>query len=143
MKCSDSGLNLIKHYEGLRLHAYHCSAHVWTIGYGHTAGVSAGDVITLEQAEKYLLQDINSAENTVNNYVMAPLSQHQFDALVSFVFNLGSGNFSSSTLLAKINARDYSGAASEFLRWNRAGGNIVNGLVRRREDEKRLFEIPG
>jgi len=142
MECSEEGLRLIKHYEGLRLRAYRCSARVLTIGYGHTAGVMPDDVISPAQADEYLRQDIRVAENTVNKYVTSPLSQHQFDALVSFVFNLGSGNFSSSTLLAKINARDYSGAASEFLRWTRAGGAVINGLMRRRTAEKLLFETP-
>lgn len=142
MKISASGLNLIKQFEGLRLQSYRCSAHVWTIGYGHTAGVEPGDIITAEQADALLLEDVIEAERSVNRYISAPLTQHQFDALVSFTFNLGSGNLRTSTLLKKLNAGDYPGAAREFLRWVNAGGKKLPGLLRRREAEKTLFETP-
>jgi len=140
MKTSEKGFELIKHFEGLRLHAYQCSAHVWTIGYGHTAGVQPGDNIIAEQADAFLRQDITESERNVGRYVTAPLTQGQFDALVSFVFNLGAGNLHSSTLLKKLNAGDYSGAAEEFPRWVNAGGKKLPGLVQRREAEKALFE---
>jgi lysozyme len=140
MNISETGLNLIKHFEGLRLRAYHCSANVWTIGYGHTGGVRPGDVITAEEADAFLRQDVAEAESSVSRDVRIPLTQHQFDALVSFVFNLGAGNFSTSTLLRKLNAGDYTGAADEFLRWVNAGRKIQAGLVRRREAEKNLFQ---
>jgi lysozyme len=142
MKISTSGLDLIRQFEGIKLQAYQCSAHVWTIGYGHTAGVKPGDIITTEQANILLFQDILESERSVNRYVNVPFTQHQFDALVSFTFNLGSGNLHRSTLLKKLNAGDYSGAAEEFLRWVHAGGKKLPGLERRRQAEKTLFETP-
>jgi len=140
MNISESGLSIIKHFEGLRLQAYQCSAGVWTIGYGHTLNVFPGDDITTEEAERMLRDDIRDAEYAVVQYVTVPLTQHQFDALVSFVFNLGSSNFRLSTLLRKLNAGDYTSAAAELLRWVNAGGKKLPGLVRRREAEKALFE---
>lgn len=142
MKTTAPGLEIIRHFEGLRLSAYPCSAHVWTIGYGHTAGVSPGDSISAEAAERLLRQDITEAEKTVSRYVSVPLSQNQFDALVSFVFNLGAGNFRTSTLLKKLNAGDTAGASEEFLRWINAAGRPLPGLIRRREAEKALFNNP-
>lgn len=135
MKVSEHGLHLIKHFEGLRLQAYQCSAGVWTVGYGHRSG----DVIDEAQAASFLREDIAESESAVNSLVKAPLKQNQFDALVSFVFNLGSGNFHSSTLLKKLNAGDYAGTADELLRWVHAGGQRLPGLVRRREAERNLF----
>lgn len=143
MKTGEKGLELIKHFEGLRLRAYQCSAHVWTIGYGHTAGVLPGDEISTEQADDFLKQDIAESERSVGRYVTVPLRQCQFDALVSFTFNLGSGNLRTSTLLKKLNNGDYAGAAGEFLRWVNAGGKRLPGLVLRREAEKALFEEQG
>lgn len=139
MQLSEYGLNLIKHVEGLSLQAYQCSAGVWTIGYGHASGVSPGDIIDEAQADIFLRQDVAASESTVMRFVTVALSQHQFDALVSFVFNLGSGNFAASTLLKRLNAGDYSGAAEEFPRWVHAGGKPLSGLVRRREAERKLF----
>lgn len=139
MKTSEKGLELIKHFEGLRLQAYQCSAYVWTIGYGHTAGVQPGDSVTTKQADSLLRQDIEESERSIAHYVTVPLNHCQFDALVSFTFNLGAGNFRTSTLLKKLNAGDYSGAADEFSRWINAGGKPLPGLVRRREAERLLF----
>lgn len=99
MKTGINGFNLIKEFEGLRLHTYKCPADRWTIGYGHTADVSANDVITEAQAISLLYQDVAESERAVNKYVHVPLTQNQFDALVSFVFNLGVGSFRTSTLL--------------------------------------------
>lgn len=132
-------IEIIKRYEGLRLKTYKCPAGVLTIGYGHTKTAKQGQVITEDYAVELLRLDIADAERAVNKYVKAPINQNQFDALSSFVFNLGSGNFRSSTLLKKLNARDYLGAANEFKRWNKAGGKVLNGLVRRRESEANLF----
>jgi len=139
MKTGINGLNIIKEFEGLRLQAYKCPADRWTIGYGHTAGVSANDVITEAQATSLLCQDVAESERAVNHYVHGPLTQNQFDALVSFVFNLGVGNFRTSTLLKKLNAGDNDGAAQEFGRWIHAGGKALPGLVRRRAAERALF----
>lgn len=139
MQTSESGIKLIKNLEGLRLAAYQCSAHVWTIGYGHTAGVKPGDTITVGQAEQFLREDLGLSEVAVSRLVSVPLSQHQFDALVSFTFNLGEGNLKNSRLLKKLNAGDYSGAAEEFPRWNRADGRGGEGLTRRRLAERDMF----
>ncbi|EOX8980492.1 lysozyme [Enterobacter hormaechei] len=139
MKTGMNGLHLITEYEGLRLQAYKCPADIWTIGYGHTAGVSANDVITKEDALFFLRQDVAETEWAVSQYVHLPLTQNQFDALVSFAFNVGVGNFRTSTLLKKLNAGDYDGAAREFGRWIHAGGKALPGLVRRREAERALF----
>ncbi|BEO35863.1 hypothetical protein SMQE32_48000 (plasmid) [Serratia marcescens] len=139
MKTGINGFNLIKEFEGLRLHTYKCPADRWTIGYGHTADVSANDVITEAQAISLLYQDVAESERAVNKYVHVPLTQNQFDALVSFVFNLGVGSFRTSTLLKKLNTGDYDDAAQEFGRWIHAGGKALPGLVRRREAERALF----
>lgn len=139
MKTGEKGLTLIKHFEGLRLRAYQCSANVWTIGFGHTTGVRPGDVITSEQADEFLRQDVAEAERAVSRFVRVPLTQFQFDALVSFVFNLGVENFRTSTLLKKLNVGHYDSAVQEFGRWIHAGGKILPGLVRRRAAERALF----
>ena len=139
MKISEHGLDLIKHFEGLRLQAYQCSAGVWTIGYGHTSGVRPGDILDEAKAGILLRQDVAASESTVMHFVTVALNQHQFDALVSFVFNLGSGNFAASTLLKKLNAGDYSGAADEFMHWIYVKGTRVCGLIRRRQAEYSLF----
>lgn len=140
MKLSEKGLELIKKFEGLRLEAYLCPAAVWTVGYGSTYGVKEGMVITEEQAEDMLWRDVHVAEVCVNGAVTVPLTQGEFDALVSFVFNLGCGKFRGSTLLRKLNDGDYDGAADEFPRWCRAGGQPLAGLVARRAAEKVRFE---
>lgn len=138
-KINNNGLDLIKHYEGLRLEAYQCSAGVWTIGYGSTRGVKPGMVIDEAEAEHRLRVDVAFAEIAVNKLVTVDLTDDQHAALVSFVFNLGAGNFGKSTLLRKLNAGDYEGAADEFPRWCRTGGRVLAGLKRRREAEKALF----
>lgn len=149
MIVSSSGLALMKGHEGCRLKAYLCSAGVWTIGYGHTRGVKEGDTCTQRQADDWLLEDSGFAEKAVNDEVKVSLTQNQFDALVSFVYNVGVGRrltdpkgpagFLGSTLLRKLNAGDYTGAADEFSKWVRGGGKILNGLVARRADERALF----
>lgn len=139
MKTSASGIALIKQYEGVRLEAYLCPAGVPTIGYGHTVGVKMGDRITLAQAEQMLIDDLAIYEVGVQSLVKVPLKQGQFDALVSFAFNLGLGALRGSTLMRMLNQGDYAGAADQFLRWNKAGGKVLNGLVKRREAERALF----
>jgi lysozyme len=140
MHTSQKGLDLIKSFEGLRLSAYKCPADVWTIGYGTTAGVKPGQNITKERAEELLREDVKRFEQQVMRLVKVPLTQGQFDALTSFVYNLGAGNLSNSTLLRLLNAGDYAGAAAQFDRWNKAGGKVLAGLVRRRAAERALFE---
>lgn len=142
MKTKD--LNIIKEFEGLRLEAYDDGIGVFTVGYGTTRypngnKVKRGDKITLEQAEQYLRHDLSNFEDTVNSLVKVPLTQNQFDALTSLVYNIGSGAFSKSTLLKKLNAKDYKGAADQFLVWNKAGGRTLQGLTNRRTKERQLF----
>ncbi|MCY1340603.1 Lysozyme RrrD [compost metagenome] len=140
MRTSDTGLALIQDFEGLRLTAYRDSVGVLTIGYGHTgADVTSGLTIDRAEAERLLRDDLHDAEKAIGTLVRVPLSQGQFDALASFVFNLGSGNLQCSTLLRKLNAKDYAGAADEFPRWNKAGGKVLAGLTRRRAAERALF----
>ena len=140
MHTSQKGLDLIKSSEGLRLSAYKCPADVWTIGYGTTAGVKPGQTITKERAEELLRDDARRFEGYVDRLVKVPLTQGQFDALVSFTYNLGPGALEKSTLLRLLNAGDYAGAASQFGRWINAGGKPLAGLVRRRAAERALFE---
>lgn len=137
---SQNGLEFIGSFEGLRLTAYWDSyGQVWTIGYGHTGGVRQGQTITKAQALSYLRSDCQTAANAVNNYVKVSLNQNQFDALVSFTFNLGAGSLRSSSLLTYLNNGNYKAAANEFPKWCYAGGQKLEGLVRRRNAEKALF----
>lgn len=134
-----AGLDLIKSFEGLRLNAYQDAVGVWTIGYGHTRTAAPGQRITLGQATALLRDDVATFERAVTRAVRVPITENQFAALVSFAYNVGSGALNSSTLLRRLNAGDVSGAADEFLRWNRAGGRVLAGLTRRRVAERALF----
>lgn len=138
-KIKVTGLDIIKLYEGLRLDAYLCPAGVPTIGYGHTKDVKLGDRCTQQQAEEWLEDDFFMAKTDVKAVVKVPITQNQLDALGSFVFNLGVRRLIQSTLLKKLNAGDYCGAAAEFDKWVFAGGKKLNGLVKRRAAEKQLF----
>jgi len=139
MKTSDKGIDLIKKYEGLRLNAYLDAVGVWTIGFGHTLNVKSTDVISLDEAEYFLRQDVEFAEKEVNKHNLN-INQNQFDALVSFVFNLGVGNFVRSTLLRKIKSNPNDPTIrKEFEKWIYAGGKVLIGLVRRRKDEAELY----
>lgn len=142
MNISETGIQLIKKFEGCSLKAYKCPAGIWTIGYGHTSGVKEGQTITKKEAEAYLKQDLTTFETFVSNLITVAINQNQFDALVSFCYNLGPGNLRSSTLLKRINAGDFNGAAEEFDRWIYAGGKKLSGLVKRRAAEKALFLQP-
>lgn len=139
MKISAQGIELIKEFEGCRLAAYKCPAGLWTIGYGHTRSVKRGMIITATQAEQYLRIDLQPAE-TVLNCKLKSLTQQQFDALCSFIYNVGVGTFLSSTLFRKIqvNSND-STIADELMRYKYAGGKIINGLIRRRRAEVELY----
>ncbi|HHT3488370.1 TPA: lysozyme [Enterobacter hormaechei] len=144
MQTSDKGITLIKQFEGCKLTAYQDSVGVWTIGYGWTQPVDgkpirSGMTIKQETAERLLKTGLVSYESDVSRLVKVGLTQGQFDALVSFTYNLGARSLSTSTLLRKLNAGDYAGAADELLRWNKAGGKVLNGLTRRREAERALF----
>ena len=142
MKINQSGLNLIKSFEGLRLQAYKCPAGVWTIGYGHTGRVVPGQIIDPKTAEQLLISDLERFEVGVEQLVDVSLNSNQFSALVSFAFNVGTGALAKSTLLRYLNKGKYYEAALQFSRWTRGGGVILPGLVRRREAEKNLFLKP-
>jgi|TARA_R100000353_G_scaffold15722_1_gene15213 lysozyme len=140
MEISQEGLSLIKKFEGCELEAYKCAAGVWTIGYGSTNNVNEGMEISQERADMLLLEDVEVFEEAVNKLVEVPLEQNQFDALVSWTFNLGSTNLKNSTLLKVLNDKDYEGVPAQIKRWNKAGGKVLQGLIRRREAEALLFE---
>lgn len=141
MNISKNGIDFIKKEEGLVLNAYLCPANVWTIGYGHTNGVKKGDKITEEQAEDFLVNDLLYSERIVNKMVKVKLSQNQYDALVSFIFNVGSGNFINSTLLKKLNAGANSDEiCAELRRWIFSKGKKLPVLVARRQRECELYQ---
>ncbi len=142
MKTSPMGIALIKSAEGLRLKAYPdpgTGGLPWTIGYGSTSGVTRNMVITEAQAEQMLAEDLMRFERIVERLVQVPLPQGQFDALVSFTYNVGEGNFAKSTLLRKLNSGDAAGAAEQFSRWVNAAGKVLPGLVKRRAAERAMF----
>lgn len=141
MKTSNEGLELIQKFEDFRAEAYICAGGKATIGYGHTAGVQLGDTISIEQAQMYLRHDVGDAEAAVDAMIKVPLKQCQFDALVSFVFNVGSGHFRSSTLrrLINENCSDVGMIKKAFLMWVKSRGKVLPGLVKRREEEFALF----
>lgn len=139
MKASVDAYELIKQFEGLRLEAYLCPAGIWTIGYGHTSGVSPNSFITIQEADEYLHRDVAAIEMQLNKLNLS-LRQCQWDAIVSFVFNVGIGNFKSSTLLAKIRINpDDNSIMDEFLRWVYANGKVMRGLQKRRLTEMKLY----
>ena len=138
-KTSAEGVALIKKFEGCELEAYQCSANVWTIGYGHTRGVEEGDTCSQEDSESMLVEDLEEFEGYVNDIVQCPLEQNQFDALVAWTYNLGPTNLRESTLLIRLNEEDYNDVPTQIRRWNKAGGKVLDGLVRRREAEALLF----
>ena len=129
MNISEEGLSLIKKFEGCELEAYRCSANVLTIGYGHTKGVEENQKITQGEYEGY-----------INDMVECDLEQHQFDALVAWVYNLGPTNLRSSTMLKRLNANDLDDVPAQIRRWNKAGGKALAGLTRRREAEALMFQ---
>lgn len=140
MFLSARGLEFIKRHEGLRLRAYKDSGGTVTIGYGHTATARDGQVITYVKANELLKSDLVRFEKVVNETIAGiPVSQHQYDSLVSFAFNIGIGAYRTSTLVKKLRAKDYDGAASEFMRWVHAGGKPNAGLYKRRFEEREMF----
>ena len=135
-----SDLSLIKESEGLEIKAYLPTPNdVWTIGYGHTSGVFRGMTISRLEAEEFLVKDVKWVEEAINKHVKVPLTQNQFDALGSFVYNLGETNFRNSTLPRVLNAGNYAQAAEEFLRWDKQKGVVLRGLTIRRRKERELF----
>ena len=145
MRTSDAGVSLIKTFEGFRAKPYRCPAGIPTIGYGATfypdgRKVSLNDPAITEAYATELLRDmLGGFERGVLRQVKVELAQHEFDALVSFAYNVGSEALAGSTLLKRLNANDKKGAADQFLRWNRADGRVMSGLTRRREAERAMF----
>lgn len=139
MKLSDKGLSLIEEFEGVELKAYLDIGKVLTIGYGHTKNVKEGMVITKEEARELLKQDVEYFENQVLELVKVPITQGIFDALVSFVFNVGENAFANSTLLRFLNQGFYAKAGDQLLKWCKVNGKEILGLKRRREAERKLF----
>lgn len=143
MKTSKNGIELIKQFEGLRLNSYQCSAGKWTIGYGHCSkDVKPGMTINKVQAEEMLVHDLEIYEKAVNRNIKVELNQNQFDALVSWTYNLGETNLRNSTLLKTLNSGDFSDVEFQIKRWNKCAGRILPGLVHRRELEAFLFNTP-
>lgn len=140
MQPSSKCLALIRRFEGFRDVAYLCPAGKWTIGYGHTDGVRRGDIINQETADRYLERDVKVAADAVNKMIEVPISQNQFDALVSLVYNIGATKIAASTLVKLINQRYYDKAAEEILKWCHSGGQVLQGLVARRKAEYELFK---
>lgn len=144
---SKKGFDFIRLWEGCKLKAYQDGGGVWTIGYGNTKYAKQGLVISQALADDFLMEDVYYFENGVNDLVKVPLVQTQFDALVSFAFNVGldqdpddkAEGLGDSTLLRKLNAGDWRGAGLEFLRWDKDNGKVVRGLTKRRQAESKLF----
>lgn len=137
-------MDLIRAHEGLRLRAYRCPAGVWTIGWGHTRGVDPGDEISVAEANRLLAEDVAEVERQMRTLLApAQLSRNQSAALVSFIFNVGIGAFSRSTLCRRIRADPSdSRIRGEFMRWTRGGGRVLPGLVSRRMQEAALYFAP-
>ena len=140
MKISENGLELIKKFEGCETTAYQDSVGVWTIGFGHTKGVEEGQTCSIEDAESMLADEMDEYEGYINNMVKVDLQQHEFDALVAWVYNLGPTNLSESTMLKVLNGGQFDRVPDEMNRWTRAGGEILEGLVRRRQAESLMFQ---
>ena len=139
MIISIPGVELLTHFEGLKLEAYQDSVGVWTIGYGHTKGVTPSMKITESQANNLLKTELIEYQNYINEMVKVELSQCEYDALVCWVYNLGPTNLRESTLLKVLNQGDKFLVPEQIRRWNRAGGKVLKGLVRRREAEALMF----
>lgn len=146
MRTGETGLNLIKGYEGLRMSAHYAPTEQWTVGYGHTGSARHGMSVTEGDAERLLKEDVKPIEDLIGDTVRAPLNQNEHDALVSLIFNIGEDNWRRSTVLRKLNAGDKIGAANAFELWTKAFVNnelaMLDGLVRRRAAEKSLFLMP-
>jgi len=141
----NKGIPIIRKFEGLKLRAYLCPAGVWTIGYGNTfyengSKVQEGEKITLDRADKLLFFVVTKFEAEVKKLVKSSINDNQLGALTSFAFNVGAGNLAKSTLLKKINANPNDATIrDEFMRWTKAGGKVLNGLVTRRKAEADLY----
>jgi lysozyme len=142
VELNDAGINLIKSFEALRLTAYPdpgTGAEPWTIGYGHTEGVSQGDTCTIDQATQYLQDDLNQFIQGVRSLLTLELNDNQFSALVSFAFNCGLNDLKHSTLLREINANNFDNIMVDFQMYDKGSGHILAGLLKRRTAEANLF----
>jgi lysozyme len=137
-----TSLSLIESFEGLKLTAYQDSVGVWTIGWGHTKGVKRGQKITREEAEEFLREDLAEAAHGVEKAIKVDIGDNEFGACVSLAFNIGVGAFAGSSIVRYINRNQFDRAADAFLNWNHAGGEVVKGLTRRRQAERKLFLTP-
>lgn len=148
MLISNNCVNIVKEFEGFRSKPYKCSAGIPTIGYGSTFYINDEKVsmndspISIELAEELLMNTLNMFSAKVNNLIKVELNQNQYDAIISFVYNIGVGGFSKSTMLKLINSKDFTNASKQFIRWNKANGKVVNGLTIRRKKEQELFDKP-
>ena len=140
MKTSEEGISLIKKFEGCKLEAYLDAVDVPTIAYGRTKDVKIGDICTQQQAEDWLEEELVEYEGYVNEAVKVELTQPQFDSIVSWTYNLGPSNLNRSSMLRVLNASDYDNVPEQIMRWNKAGGRVLAGLVRRREAEAEMFK---
>ena len=146
MLVSNNCINIVKKYEGFRSKPYKCPAGIWTIGYGSTFYINGEKVSRYDSeisetfASELLENVVNDFAIKVDRLIKVSLNQNQFDALVSFTYNVGIGAFSKSTLLKKLNTADLNGASKEFVRWNKANGKVLKGLTNRRIDEQKLFD---
>ena len=140
MNISNEGISLIKKFEGCELEAYQDAVGVWTIGYGHTKNVKEGMTVSKEQADNMLLNELDEYCEHVEKAVTVDLKQCEFDALVSWTYNLGPTNLNNSTMLKVLNNKEYNEVPNQINRLNKAGGKVLQGLVRRREAEALLFE---
>ena len=147
MRCNDAGIEIIKHFEGWSAKGYQDPIGIWTIGYGSIWELCGGRVtaktppLSEEEGELLLRRELNHVEKAVDRLIIVELTGNAFSSLCSFTYNLGSSRLKSSTLRAKLNRGDYKGASAEFPKWRRAGGRILSGLVRRRVEERKLFEV--
>jgi lysozyme len=139
MQLGPKGTALIKSFEDCKLAAYQDQRGIWTLGWGHTLGVVPYQTCSQEDADIWFVQDTQTAVNAVNRTTDVPLTQEQFDALVSFTFNVGQGSEAHSTLLALVNQRNFAAAGDQFLVWNHTNGVVNAGLTRRRKAERALF----
>lgn len=140
MKISEDGLELIRNFEGCETSAYQDSVGVWTIGFGHTKDVEEGQTCSMEDAETMLADEMDEYEGYINDMVRVDLQQHEFDSLVAWVYNLGPTNLGESTMLKVLNGGQFDRVPDEMNRWNRAGGEVLEGLVRRRQAESLMFK---
>ena len=146
MRCNDAGIEIIKHFEGWSAKAYQDPIGIWTIGYGSIWDLDgervtgSTPVLTEAEGEQLLRRELHHVEKAVSRLILVELTENAFSSLCSFTYNLGSTRLKSSTLRAKLNRGDYMGASAEFPKWRRAGGRILPGLVRRRVEERKLFE---